>query len=47
MVVFVNFLKRNSPPPQLPAYGHGWLALPDGKRWNPADVEKKEGGKRG
>lgn len=47
MVVFVNFLKKKSPSQQLPSYGHGWLALPNGTRWNPVSSKQSEGGKRG
>ncbi|WP_455427511.1 phage filamentation protein Fil family protein [Dryocola sp. LX212] len=35
MQAFVRFLKRQSPPPQLPSFGHGWIALPDGEKWHP------------
>lgn len=42
MFVFVNFLKRQSPAPQLPSFGHGSIALPDGRRWNPALTRKNQ-----
>ncbi|WP_309834911.1 phage filamentation protein Fil family protein [Pantoea sp. SORGH_AS_0659] len=45
MFVFVNFLKRQSPTPQLASYGHGTIALPDGRRWNPGLTPKNQGGK--
>lgn len=35
MKAFVTYLKRQSPVPQLASDAHGWLELPDGKRWNP------------
>ncbi|WP_392738480.1 phage filamentation protein Fil family protein [Serratia ureilytica] len=35
MKVFAHFLKQQSPSPQLPSYGHGWLELPNGQRWQP------------
>ncbi|EPY4306352.1 phage filamentation protein Fil family protein [Klebsiella pneumoniae] len=38
--VFVNLLKRQSPAPQLPSFGHGSIALPNGQRWNPALTPK-------
>ncbi|EOE0697661.1 TPA: DUF2724 domain-containing protein [Klebsiella pneumoniae] len=40
MFVFVNLLKRQSPAPQLPSFGHGSIALPNGQRWNPALTPK-------
>jgi len=42
MFVFVNFLKRQSPAPQLPSFGHGTLQLPNGTRWNPALTRKNQ-----
>lgn len=39
MQTFVNLLKRQSPTPQLPNYGHGWLELPNGQRWQPTASE--------
>ncbi|WP_279026863.1 phage filamentation protein Fil family protein [Gibbsiella quercinecans] len=35
MKVFAHFLKQQSPSPQLPSYGHGWIELPNGQRWQP------------
>lgn len=40
MKTFVNFLKRQSPPMQLASFGHGWLELPNGKRWQPSPAAK-------
>ncbi|WP_313375134.1 phage filamentation protein Fil family protein [Pantoea sp. CTOTU50773] len=42
MFVFVNFLKRQSPPQQLPSFGHGSISLQDGRRWNPANTPKNK-----
>ncbi|MEE8731132.1 MAG: phage filamentation protein Fil family protein [Rahnella inusitata] len=36
MKVFAQLLKQQSPSAQLPSYGHGWLELPNGQRWQPA-----------
>lgn len=36
MKVFAQLLKQQSPTIQLQSYGHGWLELPDGQRWQPA-----------
>ncbi|WP_455268759.1 phage filamentation protein Fil family protein [Rahnella aceris] len=36
MKVFVQLLKQQSPAVQLQSYGHGWLELPNGQRWQPA-----------
>lgn len=35
MKVFAQLLKQQSPSAQLPSYGHGWLELPNGHRWQP------------
>ncbi|WP_447885724.1 phage filamentation protein Fil family protein [Serratia fonticola] len=35
MKAFAQYLKRQSPAPQLPSYGHGWIELPNGQRWQP------------
>lgn len=35
MKVFAQLLKRQSPAPQLASYGHGWIELPNGQRWQP------------
>lgn len=35
MQAFVRFLKRQSPPPQLPCFGHGWIMGKNGKPWHP------------
>ncbi|MGO3012673.1 MAG: phage filamentation protein Fil family protein [Hafnia alvei] len=35
MQVFIKLLKKQSPAPQLAADAHGWLELPDGRRWAP------------
>lgn len=35
MFVLVNYLKKQSPPPQLPAHGDGWIMLKNGKYWHP------------
>ena len=42
MIVFVNFLKRQSPVQQLPSFGHGSIQLPNGRRWNPALTPKNQ-----
>ncbi|MGP6469913.1 phage filamentation protein Fil family protein [Rahnella aceris] len=36
MKVFAQLLKQQSPTAQLQSYGHGWLELPNGQRWQPA-----------
>lgn len=36
MKPFVNYLKNQSPTPQLNSHGHGWIELPNGQLWNPA-----------
>lgn len=36
MQVFTRLLQKQSPSIQLPSYGHGWLELPNGQRWQPA-----------
>ena len=36
MKVFAQLLKQQSPTVQLQSYGHGWLELPNGQRWQPA-----------
>lgn len=36
MFIFVRFLKKQSVAQQLPSYGHGWLELPNGQRWQPS-----------
>ena len=36
MKVFAQLLKQQSPTTQLSSYGHGWLELPNGQRWQPA-----------
>ncbi|MBE5254148.1 phage filamentation protein Fil family protein [Mixta mediterraneensis] len=50
MIVFVRHLTNQAKPPQLPSFGHGWIQLPDGRRWNPAltlkNHEAKHEGKR-
>lgn len=38
MQSFVSRLKRQSPSP-LASYGHGWLELPNGQRWQPSASE--------
>ncbi len=35
MITFVTRLRHHSPPPELPCHGHGWIELPDGRRWQP------------
>lgn len=35
MKVFAQLLKQQSPTIQLQSYGHGWLELPNGQRWQP------------
>lgn len=35
-----SLLTRQSPTPQLPSYGNGWIELPNGKRWNPSHIHK-------
>ncbi|AUZ65643.1 phage filamentation protein Fil family protein [Citrobacter sp. CFNIH10] len=40
MKPFVNYLKRQSPPPQLASGSTGWLELPNGQRWNPGHTYK-------
>ncbi|WP_423732308.1 phage filamentation protein Fil family protein [Hafnia paralvei] len=39
MQVFIKLLKKQSPAPQLAADAHGWLELPDGRRWSPCVSE--------
>lgn len=46
MFVFVNFLKRQSPSPQFPSFGHGAIGLPDGRRWNPGYIRNVKEEKR-
>lgn len=36
MKVFAQLLKQQSPSVQLPSFGHGWLELQNGQRWQPA-----------
>jgi hypothetical protein len=36
MQVFAQLLKQQSPTALLQNYGHGWLELPNGQRWQPA-----------
>ena len=36
MKVFAQLLKRQSPAPQLASFGHGWIELPNGQRWQPS-----------
>lgn len=36
MVIFAKLLKRPSPSQQLPSFGHGWIELSNGQRWQPA-----------
>jgi len=40
MKSFVSYLKRQSPPQQLPSFTNGWLELPNGQRWNPGHQYK-------
>lgn len=40
MISFVRYLRNQSNSPQLPSFGHGWIQLPDGRRWNPALTRK-------
>ncbi|WP_071706515.1 phage filamentation protein Fil family protein [Yersinia ruckeri] len=35
MKIFARYLKQQSPSPQLGSYGHGWIELPNGQRWQP------------
>ncbi|EKN5147789.1 DUF2724 domain-containing protein [Yersinia enterocolitica] len=35
MKVFANYLKQQSPSQQLSHFGHGWIELPNGQRWQP------------
>ncbi|HBC0641555.1 TPA: phage filamentation protein Fil family protein [Serratia marcescens] len=35
MKAFAHYLKRQSPAPQLASFGHGWIELPNGQRWQP------------
>lgn len=35
MKAFAQYLKRQSPAPQLTSFGHGWIELPNGQRWQP------------
>lgn len=35
MKVFANYLKQQSPSQQLNHFGHGWIELPNGQRWQP------------
>ncbi|WP_146226787.1 phage filamentation protein Fil family protein [Serratia symbiotica] len=35
MKAFAQYLKRQSPAPQLASFGHGWIELPNGQRWQP------------
>ncbi|WP_171964812.1 phage filamentation protein Fil family protein [Cronobacter sakazakii] len=43
MRAFVTYLTEQSPSPQLNAFSHGWIELPDGQRWNPATRYKFTG----
>lgn len=36
MKAFAQYLKRQSPAPQLADFGHGWIELPNGQRWQPS-----------
>lgn len=36
MVIFAKLLKRPSPSQQLASFGHGWIELSNGQRWQPA-----------
>lgn len=36
MKPFVTYLKRQSPPQQLPSFTNGWIELQNGQRWNPS-----------
>lgn len=36
MFIFVRYLKRNCVSQQLPSFGHGWIELSNGQRWQPA-----------
>ncbi|EOL9003701.1 phage filamentation protein Fil family protein [Cronobacter turicensis] len=40
---FVSYLTEQSPSPQLNAFSHGWIELPNGQRWNPATRYKFTG----
>ncbi|ELY4106279.1 DUF2724 domain-containing protein [Cronobacter sakazakii] len=40
---FVTYLTEQSPSPQLNAFSHGWIELPNGQRWNPATRYKFTG----
>jgi hypothetical protein len=47
MKIFAQLLKQQSPSIQLPSFGHGWLELPNGQRWQPtASKVMFLGGKR-
>ncbi|ENL8545208.1 DUF2724 domain-containing protein [Serratia marcescens] len=35
MKAFAQYLKRQSPALQLASFGHGWIELPNGQRWQP------------
>lgn len=35
MKAFAQYLKRQSPASQLASFGHGWIELPNGQRWQP------------
>lgn len=39
MQAFVTYLKNQSPSPQLPNFGHGWIQNENGKRWHPANSQ--------
>ncbi|EKN5091454.1 hypothetical protein DYG62_20980 [Yersinia enterocolitica] len=39
MQIFIRYLERQSPTPQLASDSHGWLELPDGRRWSPCVSE--------
>lgn len=40
MKSFASYLKRQSPPMQLPSFSNGWLEMPNGQRWNPGHQYK-------
>jgi len=41
MQAFVCYLKRQSPPPQQPSFGHGWIMGKDGKYWHPCHAQNE------
>jgi len=43
MICFVRYLKNQAKPPQLASFGHGWIQLPNGRRWNPGLTTRNRG----